>query len=79
MSCGSVNGCLSENEDKEKGEEKKEGSNHVDVIVNVTNRRLHIICAPSFPRAREYAVRIIAGEHLSYKIAVDTCQGNIKL
>lgn len=40
---------------------------------------LHVMRAPSFPRAREYAVRIIASEHLSYKIAVDTCQGNIKL
>lgn len=30
-------------------------------------------------RAREYASRIIGSEHLSYKIAMDTCQGNIKL
>lgn len=30
-------------------------------------------------RASEYASRIIGSEHLSYKIAMDTCQGNIKL
>lgn len=30
-------------------------------------------------RTLQYGSRIIGSEHLSYKIAMDTCQGNIKL
>lgn len=55
---------------------RRRGSNHIDVNIQIDVYPIH---TRSFSRAREYAVRIIASEHLSYKIAVDTCQGNIKL
>lgn len=74
--CKSVN-FIYVSKDRKMKEEKEdlESRRHCEYRESM----LYVMRAPSFPRAREYVVRIIASEHLSYKIAVDTCQGNIKL